>query len=57
MAQTTLAEKWLEKGLVLFETQEYEKAIMAFVQALRIVPLLAEAWAKKGEAFKCFRSA
>ena len=42
MAKTTLAEEWLGKGLVLFETQEYEKAIMAYEQALRIVPLLAD---------------
>mgnify|MGYP001592657968 CR=1 FL=1 len=47
MAQTTLAEEWLGKGLVLFESQEYEKAIMAYEQAIRIVPQLAEAWAKK----------
>jgi tetratricopeptide (TPR) repeat protein len=52
MAQTTLAEEWLGKGLVLFESQEYEKAIMAYEQAIRIVPQLAEAWAKKGEALR-----
>ena len=52
MAQITLAEEWLGKGLVLFESQEYEKAIMAYEQAIRIVPQLAEAWAKKGEALR-----
>ena len=38
MLQTTTVEEWLGKGQVLFDSQEYEKAIMAYEQALRIVP-------------------
>ena len=30
MTEATLSKEWLGKGLVLFESQEYEKAIMAF---------------------------
>ena len=52
MAQSTLAEEWIGKGAVLFQSQEYEKAIMAYEQALRIVPQLAEAWSKKGDALR-----
>ena len=50
MTQTTLAEEWLGKGQLLFESQEYEKAIMSYEQAIRIVPQLAIAWMKKADA-------
>ena len=50
MLQTTTVEEWLGKGQLLFESQEYEKAIMSYEQAIRIVPQLALAWMKKADA-------
>jgi len=47
MTQTVLADEWLAKGLVLFNSNEYEKAIMAYEQAIRMVPQSAVAWARK----------
>jgi cytochrome c-type biogenesis protein CcmH/NrfG len=56
MIQNTSPEEWLRKGSILFESQEFEKALMAYEQALRIFPQSTEAWVKKGECSACFRS-
>ena len=50
MPENLLASDWLAKGLVLADSKEYEKAVMAFNQAIGAFPQCAEAWEKKGEA-------
>ena len=47
MPENLLASDWLAKGLVLADSKEYEKAVMAFNQAIGAFPQCAEAWRKR----------
>ena len=44
------AQEWGNKGLALYESGNYEEAIVAFDKALAIDPNLASAWNNKGLA-------
>lgn len=53
MPENLLASDWLAKGLVLADSKEYEKAVMAFNQAIGAFPQCAEAWRKR-RSFVCY---
>ena len=44
------AKDWFEKGGISSRATEYEEAINAFNEAIRLSPRLAEAWINKGIA-------
>ena len=50
MADTNSAKDWFNKGVVYFENNKFEEAIMAYNEAIKIDPSLAEAFTNKGNA-------
>ena len=45
------AEEWLDRGNELFGQGNYEKAIEAYDEAIRLDPENLVAWSNKGSAF------
>jgi len=43
---------WFEDGVVFLQQQEYQQAVEAFTQAIRINPKMAEAYSNRGIAWK-----
>ena len=50
MAEKISAKEWFDKGVGYFENNKFEEAIMAYNEAIKINPGLAEAWTNKGNA-------
>ena len=42
MAETNSAKEWFDKGVVYFENNKFEEAILAYNEAIKIDPGLAE---------------
>jgi len=50
MAETISAKEWFEKGVGYFENNKFEEAILAYNEAIKIDPGLAEAFTNRGNA-------